>query len=307
MNQVVQSYRGWKQVKLFPLLFCLLVVSALAKPDSPPVREELIVCGDKEVFILDLAVDASKKIWSWKAADHPEIPEDVRKKFGSTDDCKPVDGGTNILISSSGGAVALVERATGKTLFWAVVANAHSAEVLPGGRILAAGSTAKDGNRIVLFDRARSGVELASYPLQGAHGVVWDQDANCVWALGEMELHTYLLNEWETAKPSLTLKQKLDLPDAGGHDLRPVPGTRKLIVTTRKNVWTFDREKNSFVEDNQIGSLVGVKSMDIHPSTGRVAYIKAETSWWAARIILLKPGGEINLPGERLYKARWNP
>ena len=285
----------------------LAFTSCVSWPGHDLKRQELIVCGDKEVFILDLAVDSSKKIWSWKSADHPEIPENVRKKFGSTDDCKPVDGGTNILISSSGGAVALVERATGRTLFWAEVDNAHSAEVLPGGRIIVAGSTAKNGNRLVLFDRSRSGEELASYPLYSAHGVVWDSHANCVWALGGKELHAYLLKEWETARPSLVLKQKLDLPDPGGHDLRPVPGTRKLIVTTHKNVWMFDRESGSFQEENHIGNLADVKSVDIHPRTDRIAYIKAETSWWSGRVILLKPDGEIKLPGERLYKARWNP
>ncbi len=29
-------------------------------------------------------------------------------------------------------------------------------------------------------------------------------------------------------------------------------------------------------------------------------------SWWSSRVLFLGPEGEIQRPGERLYKARWN-
>jgi hypothetical protein len=292
-------------VRLTSALFLLLLSSCFpgSRPDTG--SNELILCGDKEVFILDLAA-GEKKIWSWRAEERPEIPEELRKRFGTTDDCKPADGGAAILITSSGGAVALVERATGRAVFWAAVENAHSAEMLPGGRILVAGSTGKNGNRIVLFDRTRPGQELASYPLQGAHGAVWDPETRAVWALGETELHTYALEGWDVATPSLALTRRIALPDAGGHDLRPIPGTRKLVLTTRGNVWTLDRNCLLFEAHDRLGSLEGVKCVDVHPGTGRIAFVQAETSWWASRVRFLSPDGEVQLPGERIYKARWN-
>ena len=49
--------------------------------------------------------------------------------FQFTDDCKPVDGGRKVLISSSGGAVALVDGDTRRASFFARVTNALHRDV----------------------------------------------------------------------------------------------------------------------------------------------------------------------------------
>src|ERR1700722_11340329 len=67
----------------------------------------LLLCGMDEVFAIDPSsaeTGCIEKLWSWRAKDHAELPETVRDRFGTTDECKPVDGGKEILISSSGGA-----------------------------------------------------------------------------------------------------------------------------------------------------------------------------------------------------------
>ncbi len=148
--------------KLCAILLCIAgCARALAAACE---TEELILCGDVEVYVLDLKA-GGKKVWSWRAADHPEIPEVVRKQFRTTDDCKPVEGGSKILITSSGGGVALVERAGGRVLFWASVKDAHSTEMLPRNRVLMAGA---DGNRLV-----RQAVPLQRiHPLAGRDAVI---------------------------------------------------------------------------------------------------------------------------------------
>jgi hypothetical protein len=40
-------------------------------------------------------------------------------------------------------------------------------------------------------------------------------------------------------------------------------------------------------------------------ASGRLAFVRAEERWWAYRIRFLEPEGEVHLPDERLYKARW--
>ncbi len=83
-------------------------------------ESELIVCGWDEVFILALGegpAPSHRRVWSWRAADSPEIAADMRPLFRTTDDCKPVDGGRRILISSSAGAVALIDRQTRRASF----------------------------------------------------------------------------------------------------------------------------------------------------------------------------------------------
>ena len=75
--------------------------------------DELILCGGDEVFILEVPAPNNGppvKIWSWQARNCGELPAYLKDSFRTTDDCKPIDGGRAVLITSSGGAVALVER-----------------------------------------------------------------------------------------------------------------------------------------------------------------------------------------------------
>src|ERR1043165_7700664 len=100
-------------MRRFPFSRCALRVvltlvgASMSLLHAAPVARELITCGRDKVLILDLnardAAGTPKTIWSWRAADRAELPPDVRLLFRSTDDCKPVDGGRRILITSSGG------------------------------------------------------------------------------------------------------------------------------------------------------------------------------------------------------------
>ena len=73
--------------------------------------ELLLLCGGDEVFIIDTATaerGTIQKLWSWRAKDHAnELPDRLRTAFGSTDDCKPVRGGSAVLICSSGPMISL--------------------------------------------------------------------------------------------------------------------------------------------------------------------------------------------------------
>jgi len=271
---------------------------------APPAN--LIVCGGDEVVIVDLR-ESPKQIWSWRGADRAELPEPFRKKFGSTDDCKPVDGGRKVLITSSGGAVALVERSTGKVLFYAAAPNAHSAEVIPGNRVVVACSTNPEGNRLVLHDLAASDAPLVSDVLEGAHGAVLDEERGLLWALGTFELRAYGLKELTAAAPAFVRKQTHTLPNEGGHDLRPIPDRPGLTVTTHHHVWVFDRDLRSFRTFPQLGEFGDVKSMDFDPETGALAYVKAEQDWWAERVKFLGIDRTVEFPGKKIYKARWCP
>jgi hypothetical protein len=281
----------------------LLLLASCATPPTSGPPSDLIACGGDEVFILGLpASGVPEKIWSWRASEHPELPEALRKKFGSTDECKPVDEGRKILITSSGGAVALVERPSGKVLFHAAVVNAHSAEPLPGNRVVVASSYGEGGNRLVLFDLAVSDKPLATEDLHGAHGAVWDADRNLLWVLGETELRAYQLKS-ETFVPKVVRS----LPNAGGHDLRPVPGSPALLLTTGQHVWVFDRDLLAFRTHPRIGDLANVKCVDLDPESGALAYVQGEKSWWAERVKFLGLDRTVEFPGLKLYKARWTP
>ena len=277
---------------------------ALARQPAP--ESELIVCGWDEVFILALGEGAAhRRVWSWRAADSPEIADDLRPLFRTTDDCKPIDGGRRILISSSGGAVALVDRATRRASFVARVTNAHSIERLPGGRIAAAASvsTAASGNRIVIFDPA--GKELASDELRSAHGVVWDESRAVLWALGGDVLRAYAVGA-PGGSTTLDRRFEIPLPDRGGHDLVALLNSPRLFVSTEQRCFHFDRDRRQFSPHETLGDRSHVKSYNVHPTTGRVVYVQAEgKNWWAEQLHFAQPDGTLRLPGEHLYKARW--
>ena len=286
-----------------------LVAAGWSQPGRTLVEDEIVLCGSDEIFILQSSGIASRSIqktWSWRAEQRPELPGNLRDKFKSTDECKPVDGGAKFLITSSGGGVALVERKSGTALFYAVVANAHSAEILPGNRVVVAGSTHARGNCLTIFDLERSEVPIHSVNLNAAHGVVWDEQRRILWALGYDLLKGFALKNWESREPLLNQVAEYRLPDNGGHDLVPVPGSNDLVITTHAHVYLFDRESREFRLHPELGSFQSVKCVSIHPRTGRLLSIQAEGgNWWASRVWLRSPTAEILLPGERLYKARW--
>lgn len=290
---------------------CLIAVFlslVLATGASRSSSRELIVCGWDEVFILDTARNPPVKIWSWKAADRPELPASLRAKFKTTDDCKPVDGGKRILITSSSDGIALVERSSGRVLFYASAGGAHSAEMLPGKRVVVASSTSQSdrGNRLILFDLRKSDQSLFETEFVSGHGVVWDERRKLLWALCGQTLRTYRLAAWNTNRPQLDEAARYDLPDAGGHDLSAVPGSNYLAVTTIRNAWLFDRNSHEFKPHPLLGGVDDVKSINVHPSTGQVVWTQADKGfWWTSTIRFLNPESTFEMKGERLYKARW--
>lgn len=287
----------------------LLLLPAFHLGALEPVQ--LLVCGMDEVFLIDSPTaekGTPQKLWSWRAKDHEELPEALRKAFGTTDECKPVEGGKKILISSSSGGCALVERPSGQVLWHARVANAHSIELLPRNCVVVAASVSKQGNKLLVFDVAKPDQPVCETPLPSAHGVVWDDSRHCLWALGFSELRRYELKDWEGAAPSLLLAASHALPDEDGHDLQAVPGSRDLTLSTDNHVYLFDRDQPGFRLHPQLGDVAHVKCVSTHPKTGRVAFIHGDgKAWWSSTIGFLAPEGESKLGAERVYKARWLP
>ena len=298
--------------KTWPLCRSLMLSLTALLLSSPVAQagDELILCGWDEVFALRVSETdkiSTNKVWSWRAKDCPNLPENLRDKFGTTDECKPVEGGKKILITSSGGGVALVERASGKALFSAFVGNAHSAEMLPRNRVVVAGSTHAEGNRLAVFDLNQPREPIYTTELQAAHGVVWDEKRQVLWALGYEELNGYRLVNWASAEPKLHTANSYPLPDPGGHDLQATPKFDILVLTTGSHVYVFDPERRAFFPHMTWGNKAGVKCVTIHPKTGLTALVQgSDRHWWSDTVQWLDFENALKLPGQRLYKARWS-
>ncbi len=280
---------------------CLLLF-LLAASAAESAASELLVCGWDEVYILNLDAQP-RKVFSWKAQDRPELPAAFNNKFRTTDECKPV-AGNRVLITASSDGVALVERATGRTTFWGLCTNAHSADLLPGERIAVACSVGEGGNRLAIFDARTPEKELYSTELYSGHGAVWDERRKLLWALADRELRSYTLVDWDSSRPSLALAASYPLSGAGGHELSP--DGNALIVSAGRDVWLFDRDTRKFSPHPRLAGTIGVKSASVDASTGRLAFTVAEPpNWWTSKIRFQNPDGVLVRDGERLYKVRW--
>lgn len=268
-----------------------------------PPDERLLHCGagGGNVVMLDLAEgDTYEVVWEWHAEDAAgwEDPEG----FSSVADCKVVEDGTQIALSGNH-AVALVEFPSGDVLLHGPLPAAHSVALLPGGRLVGVGASS---GLVRLFEVGRNDTVVWEDDMESAHGVVWDRGRELVYVIGHDRLRKYALVNWDTAEPALEELEELELPDRGAHDLSVVPGSDLLVLSTRWDVWTYDRSTDAFAPFEPIATWRKVKSVDIHPETGRVAVGQGEEDYWATQVQLRSPDAIIPLPeSERLYKTRW--
>ncbi|MCH5714924.1 DUF6528 family protein [Niabella hibiscisoli] len=231
--------------RIVKIVFSLFVTLLMAGTVS--AQSDLVACGGDKIIMIDSRKSTSLKAhisWTWQVAEATELPEAYRKIMVPLDECKPVQGGKQLLITSSGGGVALLDVASKKVLFYANSPMAHSAEMLPGGKIAVTLSTHAKGNSIELYDSKRNAYCLFKDSLYSGHGVIWNEKLKRLFALGFNELRSYCLVNWNSPKPLLVLEKSWPLPDEGGHDLSYV-SDNEMLVSTHHNVFSFDIKKKS--------------------------------------------------------------
>lgn len=293
---------------IFLSTLSLAILTSCGESGSKTAKNrELIVGGDDKVLIIDY--DKSNDsiveiVWELKASEIINLPEDMVKHFRTIDDHKSVDNNSKILISSSSGGVALIDRNTKKCLFYAVAPNAHSIELLPGNIIAIALSTATKGNSLELYSSEESNRILYRDSLFSGHGVTWIENKKRLYALGYDQLREYSLSNWDTNEPGLKLEQEWTLPEVGGHDLF-ASSDNQLLISTDKHVWSFTIENENFQPFEPIANEVAVKSVYYDEKTGHVIYTKGEISWWTHNIYSLNPDKTIIIPDINVYKARF--
>lgn len=294
--------------KLLPILW-LSAVSAYAGAQSTP----LLICGSAQVLEGVVKTDHGKVSfvtnWTWRPEHSSGLPIRMMSSFAGTDECKPVDDGRAILVTSSANALALVSRDTGATLFYATVRNAHSAALLPGGLIAAASSYSSDGtgDRLLLFNRKAPDRAIDSYSFVGAHGIEWDSSRGVLWALSDRMLAKIVITNDDGKRRKMALQRTFALPARGGHDLVLARDHSVLYLTTSKSVFVFDPASEKFSPFQPFQGISDVKSLSINPTTGQIMYTQAEPGvWWTYKLKFLLPKAEVSLT-EHAYKARWLP
>lgn len=284
-------------------LFLFILLSAC---DNSNVKE-IIVCGDDKALIIDVDKSEGKNVhvvWDWKVSDiAQELPSEYQKYMIPLDECKPVDNGTKILLTSSGGGVLLLDRDSKKSLFYAHVPMAHSADLLPDGRVAVALSTHKNGNSLELYDVKKPEQVIFRDSLYSGHGVVWMEKNKILFALGFDELRAYSLTNWNTATPSLHLEKTWKTPIKGGHDLIKVTDN-ELIFTAHDGVYWFNVAEETFKTFEPLQDRKNIKSLNYDKTTDYMVYTQAEISWWTHNIYIEPIKKVLTIEDINLYKVR---
>lgn len=275
-----------------------------------------IICAEQtagEILVLNPHVD-----WSlpeavrlrWSPSTAPELPDEHRSWFGLPSECKPLSDRCHALITASNGGMAVVDMIAQHAVFHAFVGgNPHSAAQLPDGSIACASSS---GNTITLIPTCNlQQADAPSEPffttnLKNAHGVVWDDKRQILWAIGLESLVGYTYN-FNAQAPQLQRHLEFDLPGYArhGHDLIAVPDT-DFLISTGVGVAVFDRERHVFV---LVADILNLKSISLTGTDEASAIItqKPTTQWWSDQICFLNsgltPAGK--RPDARFYKGRW--
>ena len=290
-------------------ILVMAAVALTAAGTSAPAlaADRLYACGDDQVREYRIDGTAATEVWRWTAAAARDLPAAYRAKLlAHIDDCKPVDGGRAILVTASTGGVVLIDRAKGRVTFRAVAPMAHSADVLPDGRIAVALSIHDKGDRLQIYDRARDETPLTQVPLPSGHGAVWDKDRGQLLALSHDLIQAFTVGGTRAA-PTLTEATRWTLPGRrDGHDLsRRADG--RYLVTTDDGVWTFDPKAGSFTAVAALNPKLRVKAVSAR--NDRLAWVQAEESWWANGFTIARADGgdpvRVPVTGMHLYKVRW--
>ena len=265
---------------------------------------------DCKAIIFKSGADWNKKesvVWEWDPA--KELPN-FASRFGHISECKPCSGLSEVLVAASSGGVARIRVADKKVLFYGNAGgNTHSIAKLPDGNIVAASSTGKYVSLFAVpkeYEETGATAEtpvLKKFPLDGAHGVVWDAKRSLLWALGYTAIVGY---EYVGTKEEPDLKETVRVPlegtQAGGHDLYPAPGYDALM-TTGVGINVFDPNSHKFYS---VSPMKRVKSISLSPE-GTLLMQRAVVEWWSETIFY---GDDKNsavgtYKDARFYKARW--
>ncbi len=178
----------------------------------------------------------------------------------------------------------------------AAASNPHSIELMPCGVIAIASST---GGEVRFFttDKNFSRNASASVTLEDAHGVLWDDEKQVLWAIGRTVLTAYRVT-LDGGKVTVTEETSLraTIPSDWSHDLAPVYGNpNELWITTGSHVYRFNKTTGTFSTDYEGHGILdrdaikGVGNFD----DGSIVYIYPDgafKTWTSRSAFLLKVG-----------------
>lgn len=265
--------------------------------------KQLVVTEQSTSSIIIFDQPTRKELWRWSADADSSMPASHCKWFDLPDEAKPVDNCSSILLTASGGGVALVRISDSKLLFYAHPSgNPHSAEILPEGYIVVASST---GNSLTVYKMDQSAIYVkepaCTATLEDAHACVWDKKRQCLWTAGGQSLV-----RWGFSGGVLSEIESVSIPSLSAHDLIPVYGQDLLMLSTGSNLYYFNPETGIFSDVEGASITANIKSISTGPAGFTTICTTPEESWYTREVLSLFTGiRAFYLAEAEIYKARW--
>lgn len=255
------------------------------KATNDSVRK-LIACGSDKVYL----IDATKTTWGGSYKDGLMWTWSCTSVMSKCPGCKSSSHIDDVVIcndkkqllvtcSNNGGWCVLLEpdyENDGKAelLFWTNIApNAHSAELLPGGYIAVACST-DGGDCVQIYDIKKNNTVKGSYPLSSAHGVVWNEQSQRLYAVGGNNLQIY---KWNASDGTLSLEKTLGTNSyaTGLHDISLVDGNTLIMGSTKCALYKINEGTFTQVPWFNDAATKGIKSLNYNPYSDEIFYTYA--------------------------------
>ena len=295
-----------------------LVVGACDGNDTiPEVKKEVFQLPDNAYVLAEQSsraivirdAETQKNIWSWDPYS-ANISSAHQNWFINPSEVKPVFNRRYILMTASGGAVALIRLSDHKLMFYAYSGrNPHSAEILPDGNIVTANSGSGEINTFVTDTVRVLGMKANTVKLGNAHNIVWDKKRKCIYATATIKAGISALFRLEyngdQTNPKLIRQKRIFTfkKESGGHDLFPVYGEEdKLWLTAASAVYQFD-VSTDIPTCEKMYDLGGIKSICNGPKG--ILMLKPTEQWWAEGLVNEKSEALFNMSSAKIYKGRW--
>jgi len=268
------------------------------------------------IIALDTEKDWSRPeahLWSWAPGNDPAVRASHKDWFTLLDEVKPIVGSTKLLVTASGGAVAIVDIWRCAVTWYAYAGgNPHSAAIANDGTVFC---VASEGNALAVIKTGEGTGPEQIVRLPDAHGVCFDRARRRVVALGGEKVQFFTWNERAASGTRLAADGELPLPCRigtrtreypGGHDLAPAGTTPAwYYVSDVDCMWLLDSEEREFEPCPLRRRVANVKSISRRVADGRTVVVRAAEQWWTDTVEEIAGPNRWTLLGSRIYKARW--
>lgn len=249
-----------------------------SEADKLPTR--LLFCGNTTACVIEVGNEPISDyhdaiVWSWDSSSIASTLgiDESQCRVGEG---KPVDNNTKLLLSGATGWCCLLDRETKEILWWTTSCpQVHSSDLLPNNRVVLACSSGNftNCNKVQIYDLTQNNKVLAQYDLTSAHGVVWNETTQRLYAIGGQSLVIYKLKDWETDTPELEVERTVSTPKNAVHDLTYV-NSHSLCIAG-KSAYIYDTAAGTFSELTFFSDCTDLKSLNYNEDNGEVWYTDA--------------------------------